>query len=157
MIGGPGIIVEIDESKFGKVKYQRGHKVEGVWVFGMVERTSERQIVLVKVDDRKRVTLEALLKKHVHPDSIIHSDCWRAYDNLGNIFREHGKVNHSISFVNPTNNVHTNTIEGNWCGVKQQVSSTHKTKLMIDYYLIRYVLKRNYGVNLFYEVLNLLL
>ncbi|KCZ75088.1 hypothetical protein H311_03940, partial [Anncaliia algerae PRA109] len=38
-IGGDDIIVEIDESKFGKRKFNRGRKVEGVWVFGMVERT----------------------------------------------------------------------------------------------------------------------
>ena len=30
-IGGPGVIVEIDESKFGKRKHNRGHSVEGVW------------------------------------------------------------------------------------------------------------------------------
>ena len=36
-IGGEGIIVEIDESKFGKRKYNRGHRVEGVWVVGGVE------------------------------------------------------------------------------------------------------------------------
>lgn len=35
-IGCEGIIVEIDESKFGKRKYNR---VEGVWVLGMLERT----------------------------------------------------------------------------------------------------------------------
>lgn len=34
MVGGPGRHVEIDESKFGKRKYWRGHAVEGVWVFG---------------------------------------------------------------------------------------------------------------------------
>ena len=33
-IGGEGIIVEIDESKFGKVKNHRGHKLDGVWVLG---------------------------------------------------------------------------------------------------------------------------
>lgn len=31
-IGGVGKIVEIDESKFGKRKYNRGHYVEGTWV-----------------------------------------------------------------------------------------------------------------------------
>ena len=37
-IGGVGKIVEIDESKFGKRKYHRGRRVDGVWVFGGIER-----------------------------------------------------------------------------------------------------------------------
>ena len=31
-IGGLGTVVEIDESKFGKRKYNRGRMVEGTWV-----------------------------------------------------------------------------------------------------------------------------
>uniref|UniRef100_A0A0K0DTT3 DUF1670 domain-containing protein n=1 Tax=Strongyloides stercoralis TaxID=6248 RepID=A0A0K0DTT3_STRER len=36
IIGGPGIIVEINESKFGKAKYQRDHRVEGALILGGV-------------------------------------------------------------------------------------------------------------------------
>ena len=34
MIGGPGKVVEIGESKFGKKKSHKGHNMEGQWVFG---------------------------------------------------------------------------------------------------------------------------
>ncbi|KAI8065080.1 hypothetical protein BDF21DRAFT_320514, partial [Thamnidium elegans] len=47
---GEGIIVEIDESKFGKRKwYNHGHPVEGVWVVGGVERTPERRCFMMTV------------------------------------------------------------------------------------------------------------
>ena len=36
-IGGEDIEVEIDEANFGKVKYNRGHKVDEVWVIGGAE------------------------------------------------------------------------------------------------------------------------
>lgn len=50
-LGGPGMIVEIDESKFGRRKYHRGHKVEGQWVFGGIERDTGR-VFMVPVEDR---------------------------------------------------------------------------------------------------------
>lgn len=156
-IGGPGIVVEIDESKFGKVKYHRGHRVEGVWVFGMVEKTPERRLVLVKIENRTRETLEALLVKYVHPESIIHSDCWRAYSHLSSLFTDHQSVNHSQNFSDPATGTNTNTIEGNWSGVKKQVEYTQRTKKTIDYYLIRYMFQRNFKENMFLEVLKILL
>jgi hypothetical protein len=46
-------IIEIDESKFGKRKYNKGHRVEGVWI---VERVS-RSITLKSVVRRDSETL----------------------------------------------------------------------------------------------------
>lgn len=38
---GPGRTVEIVESKFGKRKYHQGKRVDGVWVFGGIERETK--------------------------------------------------------------------------------------------------------------------
>eukprot|EP01035_Chromulina_nebulosa_P041900 gene41900-56742_t len=53
-IGGPGIVVEIDESKFGKRKHNTGKRVEGVWVLGGVERTEDRRTFAISVDNRNK-------------------------------------------------------------------------------------------------------
>ena len=37
-LGGPGKIVEVDEAKFGKRKYNKGAYREGMWVLGGVDR-----------------------------------------------------------------------------------------------------------------------
>lgn len=54
-IGGPGKTVEMDESKFGKRKYNRGHRVEGLWVFGGIERETG-QCFMVPVEQRNQDT-----------------------------------------------------------------------------------------------------
>ena len=61
-IGGPGSIVEIDESKFGKRKYHRGHRVEGQWVFGGYERETGKSF-LVPVERRDAETLLPIILK----------------------------------------------------------------------------------------------
>ena len=42
-MGGNGIEVEIDESKFGKRKYYRGHRVESQWIFGGREKYNKKK------------------------------------------------------------------------------------------------------------------
>ena len=141
-IGGNDI--EIDESKFGKRKYNRGKHVEGVWIFGMVERTAERRIVLVPVDVRNKVTLESILKQYVNEKLTVISDCWKAYSQLSNIFEEHITVDHSKYFKDPITDAQTSKIEVNWQSVKSQTPITSRCRSRVNVYLIKYMLKRNY-------------
>ena len=89
IIGGPGVEVEIDESKFAKRKYNKGRrKGDGSWVFGAIEkhlRPGEvmRRYMVAVVQDRSRPTLEPLIRQSVRLGSIIHSDCWGAYNWIG--------------------------------------------------------------------------
>lgn len=53
-IGGPRKVVQIDESKFGKRKYHRGHRVEGQWVFGGIEEESRSFMVAVVSETKRR-------------------------------------------------------------------------------------------------------
>ena len=61
-IGGLTKRVQIDESKFGKRKYNRGRRREGQWVLGGIEEDSRRSF-LVPVDKRDRATLLPIIKK----------------------------------------------------------------------------------------------
>ncbi|KCZ80831.1 hypothetical protein H312_01779 [Anncaliia algerae PRA339] len=79
-------MVEIDKSKFGKVKYHRGYRVDGVWVFGMVKRIKEKRIVTIAVTDISRENLICLLKKNVRQESIVYRDSFLSYSTLKEYF-----------------------------------------------------------------------
>jgi hypothetical protein len=53
-------------------------------------------------------------------NSIIHSDCWAAYNRIKQLDKrfEHYQVNHDLYFVDPQTRVHTNSIESMWRQVK---------------------------------------
>lgn len=137
-IGGPGVIVEIDESKFGRRKYHRGKVVKGIWVFGGIERVSKKRFV-VEVDKRDEETLISLCLKFIKPASIIYSDCWKAYGRLGDLGYEHYTVNHSANFKDPATGVHTNTIERLWKDIKSWVLRSGNRPYHYKYYFARYL------------------
>ena len=109
--------MEIDESKFGaKRKYKRGRVSEGPWVFGIVERGSQK-VLLFRVPDRTGETLvHRLITTHIQPGTVIYSDQFTPYIPLNQLGYIHVSVNHSKNFVDPDSGAHTNTIEGVWSG-----------------------------------------
>lgn len=142
MVGGPGIIVEIDESKIAKRKYHKGHHVEGAWVFGGIERTEQKKVFITEVADRTAETLLDAISRFIRPGSIIYSDMWRGYTGISDeLGLEHFSVNHSVEFVDSETGVHTNTIEATWCGLKLLIPKRNRTK-GIENHLWEYVWRK---------------
>lgn len=143
IIGGENIIVEIDETKLGKRKYNRGHRVEGVWVLVGVERTLERKVFVVKINQRNSETLNEIISQKVLPGSIIHTDLWKGYSSLNSkLGFAHQCVNHSKTFKDPNTGVHTNTVEGTNNGLKICISPRNRVEFDIEDHLAVFVWRR---------------
>jgi transposase-like protein len=127
-IGGPGKIVQIDESKFGKRKYNRGRHTDGHWVLGLIEDGSEDlRLILCPNNKRGEADLLPIIQKHVAPGTEIHTDCWKAYDRLDQVGYIHKTVNHSDKenpFVAP-DGTHTARIEASWRPGKDHFRKIH--------------------------------
>lgn len=113
-IGGPGIEVEIDESKFGRRKYYKGKRVKGQWIMGGREKYDKSKVFMVPVEDRSAKTLIPLIQRWIEKGSIIHSDCWKAYSSLRRCGYKHLTVNHSKTFKDKKSGACTNKIESDW-------------------------------------------
>jgi hypothetical protein len=57
--------VQIDETKLGKRKYHRGHRVEGAWVVCGIEKTVDKRAFCVHVEKRDAPTLEKVILDNV--------------------------------------------------------------------------------------------
>ncbi|KMQ86603.1 putative transposase-like protein [Lasius niger] len=123
-IGGVGEIVEIDECKIGRRKYERERVVEGSWILGIIHRGYAHKYRLEICPDNKRDenTLIELIKKHVAAGTEIHTDCWKGYINLENHGYVYKTVNHSEEFVNHDTGTHTENIESSWRWMRRFLS-----------------------------------
>ena len=137
IIGGPGKIVQIDESKIGKRKYHKGHFVEGQWVFGGIEEDSRKSFI-VCVENRKEDTLIPLMHRWIHLGTTIYSDCWKGYINVAHHGYLHGTVNHNKEFVSE-DGVHTNKIKGHWCQMKANLPTHGRKRAHYDSYIAEFI------------------
>ena len=142
-IGGPGRVVEIDESKFGKRKYNRGRRVDGAWVFGGIDRESKECFFEI-VEDRSAETLIPIIERNVARGSEIHSDCWKAYARLGSLGYVHKTVNHSKEFVNPETGAYTQNIESTWHVLKKSLPVYGCRKDLYESYFEEFVVRRKF-------------
>lgn len=123
-LGGVGKVVEVDETKFGKRKYNVGRMRDGKWICGMIEiETGRFRTFLCPNNKRDEATLLPIILANVLPGTTIMTDKWRAYRQLVNHGYNHLTVNHSVNFVDPTSGAHTQHIEASWRPLKTRLRS----------------------------------
>ena len=72
-LGGPGVVVEMDEAKFGKRKYNKGAYREGQWVLGAVDRSNGNCFLLpCPNNSRDAATLLPLIQRWILPGSVVY-------------------------------------------------------------------------------------
>ncbi|KAI6647775.1 hypothetical protein LOD99_8490 [Oopsacas minuta] len=152
-IGGHGHIVEIDESNFGKRKYHRGRQLSEKWVFGGSDRVT-KEAFMVTVEDRSASTLIPIIEQYIKSGTIIQSDEWASYNLIPPATFTHLTVNHSIQFVVPGTEIHTQTIESTWGQAKKKMRNSMTTNPeLLDTYLAEYCWRKKYGDNPFHNLI----
>lgn len=145
-------ILEMDESYFGgkprkrklpdntpilaRVDNKRGRGTKKISVAGIVERKGS---VKVKVIEKlsKRNLLNMIKYAVIEDDSVLITDEFKSYKNLSE-YIEHLQVNHSKAYSKGL--THTNTIEGFWSYVKNNIRGSYKaiSRKYLPFYLIEY-------------------
>ncbi|KAG1399835.1 hypothetical protein G6F59_013267 [Rhizopus arrhizus] len=100
--------------------------------------------------------MDTIIRNYVADGSIVHTDCWRAYENMVNLGMNlvHRTVNHSVTFRD--GDVHTNTIEGTWNGIKINVTPALRTKKMVHWLLIEFIWRRKHHNDIFGGIIDCL-
>lgn len=123
-VGGPGHVLEIDETLVSRRKYNKGRVVKENWLFGGIDRVTN-EIFAFLVDDRRANTLLEVIEECILPGTTIISDEWASYKRLHTDKKfsnkcQHRTINHSMHFVDPSDkSINTQKIERLWRSIKR--------------------------------------
>lgn len=124
-LGGPGEIVEIDETLVGGSVSGKGSGYKGnkTCVVGMLERDGE--LITRVVSSRTKPAMHALINAHVLPGTTVHTDEFGGYKDLALNGYRHIRVDHSAKVYATKAGAGVNAIEGFWAALKRGISGTH--------------------------------
>ena len=90
-VGGPGIVVEVDETWLPNILANEPHNGSGAIVFGVA---SGDCVITKVIPDRRAETLVSLIRESVLPSSIVVTDAHRSYNSLSSLGYRHVVLNH---------------------------------------------------------------
>jgi transposase-like protein len=140
-MGGPGGVVETDETYIGK---QEGHAGQGGpehknIVLTLVERGGEARSF--HVDSFSVADVAPIIRKNIRKESRFMTDEAQQYRRIGKLYAEHGRVEHTVGeYVRAGTDIHTNTVEGYYSifkrgmkGVYQHCSEKHLHRYLAEF------------------------
>jgi transposase-like protein len=141
-IGGEGRVVEIDECKIGRRKFNEGRIIDGNWILGMIDLDGGYRLKVCPENKRDKTTLRDLIIKNVASESTIMTDCWMGYEGLNEIRFQHLTVNHNYNYVDPETWANTQRIESSWRPLRKRLSRGGITKDKLASHLCEYVWRK---------------
>jgi transposase-like protein len=137
-MGGPGSIIEADETYYGRTDAARIYKTKrNRAVVGLVERGGKARMFHVKSANATNV--REILVRNASRKSELHTDESRLYTKLGEEFAGHRTVTHSQGEY-AREGVHTNSIEGYFSvfkrgmrGVYQHCGEAHLQRYLNEF------------------------
>uniref|UniRef100_A0A1B6EZZ5 ISXO2-like transposase domain-containing protein n=1 Tax=Cuerna arida TaxID=1464854 RepID=A0A1B6EZZ5_9HEMI len=125
LLGGEGVVVEVDGAEIKKRKFKSGRLVQGTWVIGIMElntniviskrerRDGRFRLEVCPENSRSAEFLVPLIVKHVKPRTTIVTNLWKTYFGLNTKGYDHFIVNHN-KFVDLLPSASTKTLKSNW-------------------------------------------
>jgi transposase-like protein len=143
--------VEVDETFIdGKARNmhadKRAEKIHGrgacgkAIVIGVLERGKEVRTRVIP--NTKKATVQAEVREHVEPGSIVCTDALKSYEGLDADY-VHEAVDHAVEYVR--GNVHTNGLENYWSLLKRCIKGTYVS--VEPFHLFRYPDEENFRFN----------
>jgi transposase-like protein len=109
-------------------------------VMAFLERGGKVQTIVIA--DRRKRTLQGLVKSHVKAGAALYTDALASYDGLDGEFF-HQVVDHAVEYVR--GNVHTNGLENFWSLLKRALKGTYVS--VEPFHLFRYLDEESFRYN----------
>jgi hypothetical protein len=134
-------VVELDETfisgkskdRHGRIRNKKPCEERVDMVLGMRERGPQGRVKFVHIKDGKKETIREQVRKHVVPSpERLYTDDASVYNFAFDpeLRKKHRSVNHSIQWIVPGTNIHTNTIESAFSLLKRGlIGSFHRVSI----------------------------